>query len=92
MNRKRHDHFSECVESHAFSTYDKFLNAQGEELKKLPARDVAVKYYTGDDLYLFDEFQTSRPPQSRRPKIRNLYDVFFNIRDDEAEHCNTMTA
>ncbi|KAI6704595.1 hypothetical protein NL676_007557 [Syzygium grande] len=85
-------HFSECVESHAFSTYDKFLKAQGEELKKLPAPEVAVKYYTGDDLYLFDEFQTSRPPQSRRPKIENLYDVFLNIRDDEAEHCKTMKA
>ncbi|KAL3740821.1 hypothetical protein ACJRO7_022011 [Eucalyptus globulus] len=85
-------HFSECVESHAFSTHDKFLKAQGEELKKLPAPEVAVKYYTGDDLYLFDEFQNSRPPESRRPKIENLYDVFLNIRDDEAEHCKTMKA
>jgi len=23
------DHFSECVESHAFETYDKFIKAQG---------------------------------------------------------------
>ncbi|XP_021889089.1 ubiquinol oxidase 4, chloroplastic/chromoplastic isoform X1 [Carica papaya] len=85
-------HFSECVESHAFETYDKFIKAQGDELKKLPAPEVAVKYYTGGDLYLFDEFQTSRPPNSRRPKIDNLYDVFLNIRDDEAEHCKTMRA
>ncbi|KAK6932789.1 Alternative oxidase [Dillenia turbinata] len=85
-------HFSECVESHAFSTYDKFIKAEGEELKKLPAPEVAVKYYTGGDLYLFDEFQTSRAPHSRRPKIENLYDVFLNIRDDEAEHCKTMRA
>ncbi|XP_022955227.1 ubiquinol oxidase 4, chloroplastic/chromoplastic [Cucurbita moschata] len=85
-------HLSECVESHAFSTYDKFLKAQGEELKKLPAPEVAVKYYTEGDLYLFDEFQTSRAPNSRRPKIENLYDVFVNIRDDEAEHCKTMRA
>ncbi|KAA8520160.1 hypothetical protein F0562_014416 [Nyssa sinensis] len=85
-------HFSECVESHAFETYDKFIKAQGEELKKLPAPEVAVKYYTGDDLYLFDEFQTARAPNTRRPKIENLYDVFVNIRDDEAEHCKTMKA
>ncbi|KAA8515566.1 hypothetical protein F0562_018823 [Nyssa sinensis] len=85
-------HFSECVESHAYETYDKFIKAQGEELKKLPAPEVAVKYYTGDDLYFFDEFQTSRVPNSRRPKIENLYDVFLNIRDDEAEHCKTMKA
>ncbi|XP_027360568.1 ubiquinol oxidase 4, chloroplastic/chromoplastic isoform X2 [Abrus precatorius] len=85
-------HFSECVESHAFETYDKFLKIQGEELKKMPAPVVAVNYYTGDDLYLFDEFQTARVPNSRRPKIDNLYDVFVNIRDDEAEHCKTMKA
>ncbi|KAK9084748.1 hypothetical protein Sjap_025159 [Stephania japonica] len=85
-------HFSECVEKHAFETYDKFIKLQGDELKKLPAPEVAVKYYTGGDLYLFDEFQTARPPHSRRPKIENLYDVFLNIRDDEAEHCKTMKA
>lgn len=85
-------HFSECVERHAFETYDKFLKAKGEELKNLPAPDVAVKYYTGGDLYLFDEFQTDRVPNTRRPKIDNLYDVFFNIREDEGEHCKTMMA
>lgn len=85
-------HFSECVENHAFETYDKFIKAQGEELKDLPAPDIAVKYYSGADLYLFDEFQTSRVPCTRRPKIENLYDVFLNIRDDEAEHCKTMRA
>ncbi|CAL5014270.1 unnamed protein product [Urochloa decumbens] len=61
-------HFSECVERHAYSTYDKFLKLHG------------------------DEFQTARVPCSRRPKIDNLYDVFVNIRDDEAEHCKTMKA
>ncbi|KAJ0082540.1 hypothetical protein Patl1_09834 [Pistacia atlantica] len=85
-------HFSECVENHAFETYDKFIKARGEELKGMPAPEVAVKYYTGGDLYLFDEFQTDRVPNTRRPKIENLYDVFVNIRDDEAEHCKTMKA
>lgn len=85
-------HFSECVENHAYETYDKFLKTHGEELKNLPAPEVAVKYYTGGDLYLFDEFQTSKVPCTRRPKIENLYDVFLNIRDDEAEHCKTMRA
>ncbi|KAG8385776.1 hypothetical protein BUALT_Bualt03G0080400 [Buddleja alternifolia] len=85
-------HFSECVENHAYETYDKFIKSQRDELKKLPAPAVAVRYYTEGDLYLFDEFQTSRPPNSRRPIIENLYDVFLNIRDDEAEHCKTMKA
>ncbi|KAJ4830651.1 hypothetical protein Tsubulata_033947 [Turnera subulata] len=52
-------HFSECVESHAFETYDKFIKAKEEDLKKLPAPEVAVKYYTGDDLYLFGEFPST---------------------------------
>ncbi|KAJ3678433.1 hypothetical protein LUZ60_002236 [Juncus effusus] len=85
-------HFSECVEKHAFSTYDKFIKLQEEELKKLPAPEVAIKYYMNEDLYLFDEFQTERVPSSRKPIIENLYDVFMNIRDDEAEHCKTMKA
>lgn len=85
-------HFSECVEKHAFHTYDEFIKLHGEELKKLPAPEVAVKYYTSGDLYLFDEFQTDRTPNTRRPKIDNLYDVFYNIREDEAEHCKTMLA
>jgi len=85
-------HFSECVEKHAFHTYDEFIKLHGEELKKLPAPEVAVKYYTEGDLYLFDEFQTDRTPNTRRPKVENLYDVFYNIREDEAEHCKTMLA
>ncbi|XP_078437748.1 alternative oxidase family protein [Wolffia australiana] len=85
-------HFSECVEKHAFSTYDKFLKNNSDELKLKPAPEIALKYYTSEDLYLFDEFQTDRVPNTRRPKIENLYDVFLNIRDDEAEHCKTMKA
>lgn len=85
-------HFSECVEKHAYSTYDKFLELQGEELKKLPAPQIAIQYYMNEDLYLFDEFQTARIPNTRRPKIENLYDVFVNIREDEGEHCKTMKA
>uniref|UniRef100_A0A0A9FBK1 Ubiquinol oxidase n=1 Tax=Arundo donax TaxID=35708 RepID=A0A0A9FBK1_ARUDO len=85
-------HFSECVERHAYSTYDKFLKLHEEELKGLPAPEAALNYYLNEDLYLFDEFQTARVPCSRRPKIDNLYDVFVNIRDDEAEHCKTMKA
>lgn len=34
------DHFSECVESHAFSTYDKFLKAQGGMLVALNVNDL----------------------------------------------------
>ena len=39
---------------------------------------------------MLDDFQSCREPGSRRPIINNLYDVFFNIRNDEAEHFFTM--
>ncbi|KAI8019943.1 hypothetical protein LOK49_LG04G00534 [Camellia lanceoleosa] len=48
--------------THLFSSLIK------SELHHHPPEGV-VKYYTGDDLYLFDKFQTTRVPNSRRPKI-----------------------
>lgn len=84
--------FMQKVEEHAYDTYDKFLKEHGEELKQLPAPQVAVNYYHEGDLYMFDEFQTSHAPEERRPIIENLYDVFMAIRDDEMEHVKTMTA
>jgi len=35
-----------------------------EELKKLPAPEVAVKYYTEGDLYMFGESASTTPPKS----------------------------
>jgi len=80
---------NEAIEEHAFATYDQFLKDRGEELKKLPAPQIAKDYYMDGDLYMFDEIQidTCNP---RRPEIKNLYDVFAAIRDDEAEHVKTM--
>eukprot|EP00210_Caulerpa_lentillifera_P000781 g756.t1 len=83
--------FSELIEAHAVDTYGEFVDANEELLKSLPPPFVAVQYYRGDDLYLFDEFQTSNTNvQTRRPECSNLYDVFVNIRDDEGEHVKTM--
>ncbi|WP_250126387.1 alternative oxidase [Chroococcidiopsis sp. CCMEE 29] len=84
--------FMQQVEEHAYHTYDAFLKEHGEELKTLPAPEIAIKYYREGDLYMFDEFQTTHPPQERRPIIQNLYDVFVAIRDDELEHVKTMIA
>jgi ubiquinol oxidase len=36
--------------------------------------------------------QTATRSEFRRPKVDNLYDVFINVRDDEAEHVKTMIA
>ena len=80
---------SEYIEKYAYETYDQFLKENEKELKLLPAPKLAVEYYK-DNTYMFDDFQSCREPGSRRPIIRNLYDVFFNIRNDEAEHFLTM--
>ena len=51
--------FSELIESHAVDTYGEFVDANEAALKDLPAPAVAKLYWDGNDLYLFDEFQTS---------------------------------
>jgi ubiquinol oxidase len=84
--------FMELVEEHAYHTYDEFLTESAEFLKTQPAPKVAISYYRDGDLYMFDEFQTGRVPESRRPTIESLYDVFVAIRDDESEHVKTMAA
>ncbi|KAH7283659.1 hypothetical protein KP509_34G018300 [Ceratopteris richardii] len=84
--------FSELIEMHAVDTYGQFVDENEELLKSLPPPPVAVEYYEGEDLYMYDEFQTSRLPETRRPKINNLYDVFVAIAGDEFEHVKTMAA
>lgn len=84
--------FSELIEMHAVDTYGTFVDENEALLKSLPPSPAAVAYYYNEDLYMFDEFQTGRLPESRRPKVNNLYDVFAAIRDDEREHVATMAA
>lgn len=84
--------FGELVEVHAVDTYAEFVDANEELLKTLPPPVVALEYYKGEDLYMFDDFSTSNPVEPRRPECRNLHDVFVNIRDDELEHVKTMRA
>ena len=59
---------------------------------RLPAPAVATSYYSSGDLYLFDDFQVSTPPETRRPDCETLLDVFTNIAIDEGEHVKTMQA
>lgn len=99
------DDLNKYVERHAYNSYKEFLITHEEELKSQPAPQVAIDYYTKEDLYMFDAFQSDRVlttggyndiddgrrrEEQRRPVIENLYDVFVNIRDDEAEHAETM--
>lgn len=59
-------------------------------LRSLPPPAIAVQYW-GTDTYLYDEMHTGEGRPKRRPSINTLYDVFATIRDDEAEHVNTMS-
>lgn len=83
--------FSELIEAHAVDTYAQFADENKALLRSMPAPRVAKAYWTSDDLYLFDAFQSARPRRAlRRPRVRSLHDVFCAIRDDEAEHVATM--
>ena len=84
--------FMALLEAHAVDTYTVFFQENKQKLKSLPAPSVATSYYTGADLYLFDDFQVSKKPKSRRPPCATLYDVFKNIAEDEGEHVKTMQA
>jgi hypothetical protein len=89
-------------EAHAVDTYAEFAESNKELLQSMEAPLVAKQYYEAADMYVFDEFQTSRarpstdtdkgPLPLRRPVINSLYDVVVNIRDDEKEHVATMAA
>jgi len=85
--------FSRLIEAHAVDTYGEFADANKERLRKIPPPPIAVEYYLNDEHYLFDKMHTSLPEGfKRRPPCATLYDVFCNIRDDEEQHVQTMTA
>ena len=82
--------FSELVEGHATDTYSQFVEENEEPLKSMAAPRVALEYYKAGDLFYFDELVTAADGERRRPEVRNLYDVFSAVRDDEKEHIRTM--
>lgn len=91
------DDLNKNVELHAYNTYRTFIEEHAEELRGIPAPQVAKDYYGDAERYMFDAFQSDRVlgdasgSASRRvPVIETLHDVFCNIRDDEMEHADTM--
>jgi len=82
--------FSELVEGHATDTYTQFVEENEEVLKSMAAPRVALEYYKAGDLFYFDELVTAFDGERRRPEVRDLFDVFSAIRDDEREHIRTM--
>lgn len=66
--------FSELIEAHAVDTYGEFVDANEELLKTLPPPAVAISYWEGADLYMFDEFQTAVQVGRRRRPHFHLVD------------------
>jgi len=91
-------HLSELVEEHAYNTYDAHLRAHEDELKEAPVPEVARRYYEGADALrdLLDgeagaaDANAARERRKRPRRMRNLYDVFVRVRDDEAAHWDTL--
>ena len=85
-------HLSELIEEHAYGTYDAFLREHEAELRQQPVPEVARRYYEGGDpmnrymLHGDAGKHTWRKPR----KLRSLYDVFIEVRDDEASHWDTL--
>lgn len=75
--------FNQAVEEEAYQTYNNFLAKNEAFLKDQPAPSAAIHYYLEDPLF---EGMGSRP----RPAMTTLLDTFTAIRDDEAEHAETM--
>lgn len=91
-------HLSELIESHAYVTYDTFLRDNKEALQKKPAPDVANEYYCDQNNFLHDVCLNAAGEKKlnlfglRPPKLRSLYDVFRNVRDDEYAHKSSLSS
>ena len=79
-------HLSELVEEHAFLTYDAFLKSHADELRSQPVPAIAREYYSGRDALEAMLRGGEQPPQP----LSSLYDVFVNVRNDEAAHWRTL--
>lgn len=92
--------FNQHVEEHAYLTYTEYIEQNSNYLKSLPAPAIAIEYYMSDVLFLDPDsssltcnadFESNEIPLVQRPTdVKTLYDVFVNIRADEAQHARTM--
>ena len=83
--------FSELIEAHAVDTYGQFVDENEELLKSMPAPAIARTYYT-QDMYMYDEFQTSKPKGSRRPKMDTLCVCPARVPGIVPPHANSFPA
>jgi ubiquinol oxidase len=81
----------ELIEEHAFHTYDKFLKEHAKELQQRPVPDIAHEYYSGrDSLMIYMRKHQGERGKTLPRQLNSLYDVFLQIRDDEAAHWRSL--
>jgi len=67
-----------------FDAFQYDLAAVGSNAVPLVTNEAVAEGVQGDQ-----SDDAARSPR-RRPIVKTLYDVFYNIREDEAEHASTM--
>jgi ubiquinol oxidase len=99
VSEKAAYHLLELIEEHAYQTYDSFLRSHEEELHQAPVPPSARIYYESDSPHLMSMFGDGNSFISQMcgnssgvtpGRLQSLYDVFVRIRDDEAEHHQTL--
>ena len=58
------------VQGHAADTYEQFAEQNKEALQGMPPPLVALEYYKGGDLYMFDALRSGRTQNPRRPDCK----------------------
>ncbi len=86
-------HLSELIEEHAYKTYDGFLRDNEQVLRSQPVPAIAAQYYSGSDAleaFMRQGQRTNGEPVRQPRPLHSLYDVFCEVRDDEAAHWRTL--
>mmetsp|Transcript_14276 Transcript_14276/g.19520 ORF Transcript_14276/g.19520 Transcript_14276/m.19520 type:complete len:575 (+) Transcript_14276:53-1777(+) len=80
--------FSELIEAHAVDTYTEFAESNKELLQSMEAPPIAKAYYEAPDMYVFDEFQTSRsssPLLTTNTFNSTILNVTYNLNNKDGK-------
>lgn len=78
-----------CSEAHAVDTYSEFAEANRDILMSLPPPTIAIDYYEAPDLYVFDEFQTSKMVSTSTDDSSSLQDKVTSVNKQQESTATT---